>query len=101
MSLRRSEEVLEMPEKPVRFEAPTNELRKQGQVVGTTDRVYEITGDRVLIAEVLVRGDLSGELEYNGRRLRIVGVHTITGLKVTLEGARGPVWEGVECEVVQ
>ena len=89
-----------MPEKSVSFDAPTNELLKGGHVVGTTDRVYEITGNRVLLAEVLVRGDLTGELEYNGRRLRIVGVHTITGLKVTLEGARGPVWEGVECEVL-
>jgi len=90
-----------MPEKPVRFDAPTNELRKRGQVVGTTDRIYDITGDRVLFAEVLVRGDLSGEIEYNGRRLRVVRVDTITGLKVSLEGARGPVWEGVECEVLQ
>ena len=90
-----------MPEKPVRFDAPTNELRKGGQVVGTTDRVYDITGDRVLFAEVLVRGDLSGEIEYNGRRLRVIRADTIIGLKVTLEGARGPVWEGVECEVLQ
>jgi hypothetical protein len=90
-----------MPEESVRFDAPTNELRKGGQVVGTTDGVYDITGDRVLFAEVLVRGDLSGEIEYNGRRLRVVGVNTIIGLKVTMEGARGPVWEGVECEVLE
>jgi hypothetical protein len=90
-----------MPEKPVRFDAPTNELRKGGQVVGTTDRVYVITGDRVVFAEVLVRGDLSGEIEYGGRRLRVTRVDTIIGLKVSLEGARGPVWEGVECEVLE
>jgi hypothetical protein len=90
-----------MPEEPVRFDAPTNELRRGRQVVGTTDHVYDVAGDRVVFAEVLVRGDLSGELEYNGRRLRVTRVDTIIGLEVTLQGARGPVWKGVECEVLQ
>ncbi len=81
--------------------ASTPELRVNGVVVGITDRVYEITGPRVRFDEVLVRGDLSGgELEYNGRRLRIVRVDTAVGLLVGTGAPRGPVWQGVECEVI-
>lgn len=90
-----------MPEKPISFEQPTAELKRSGLVVGLTDRVYHpITGPTVTFAEILVRGDLSGELEYNGKKLRVVSVHTMIGLEIGLAGARGPVWKGVECEVL-
>lgn len=89
-----------MPEAKMSFTPQSPELLKSGKVVGLTDRVYPITGSSVTFDEVLVKGDLSGELEYNGKRLRIIRVDTITGLKVDLGGARGPVWTGVECQVL-
>ena len=87
-----------MPEKQVSFEAPTNELKKAGIVVGLTDRVYAISGPSVTFDEVVVKGDLSGELVYNGISLQITGVDTVIGLEVGPMGARGPLWKGVVCE---
>jgi len=89
-----------MPEAKISFIPQSRELLKSGQVVGLTDRVYPITGSSVTLDEVLVKGDLSGELEYNGRKLKIVRVDTTIGLLVDLGGARGPVWKGVECQVL-
>lgn len=68
--------------------------------MGLTDRVYDISGPTVTFEEVSLKGDLSGELEYNGRRLQVVWVDTTVGLLVGPGGARGPVWQGVECEVL-
>lgn len=90
-----------MGEAPVRFKPPNNELRKGSQVVGYTDRVYPLEGDTVTFGEVLVKGDLSGNLDYNDRTLRVIRVDTMIGLEIGSQGARGPVWKGVECEVVK
>ena len=89
-----------MPEERISFSHPSTELLKSGNVVGLTDRVYPITGSSVTFDEILVKGDLSGVLEYNGKNLRIVRADVITGLLVDMRGARGPVWQGVECEVL-
>ncbi len=89
-----------MPEERIRFEPETNELRRSGAVAGITDRVYKISGSTVTFDEVLVKGDLSGELEYNDKRLRVVRGDTMIGLEIGVKGARGPVWKGVECEVL-
>lgn len=82
-----------------RFDAETTELRKAGEVVGLTDKVYPVKGPTVTFNEIVVKGDLSGDLEYNGKHIRIVRVDTVIGLKVTPSGAAGPIWEKVECEV--
>lgn len=81
---------------------PSTELRVNGKVVGLTDKVYSIEGKTVRFDEILVRGDLTeGDLEYNGHHLRIVRVEAVIGLLVGAGGPpRGPVWRGVECEVV-
>jgi len=89
-----------MPKAPVSFQTPTNELRKGGVVVGRTDRIYQITGEAVIFEDVLVVGDLSGALEYNGKRVRVVRVESMIGLEIGDAGARGPVWKKVECEVL-
>jgi len=78
----------------------TNELRKDGQVVGLTDQVYAMNGSELRFKEIQVQGDLSGVLEYNGRRIKVKRIGTITGLKVDAYGARGPIWEDVECEII-
>jgi hypothetical protein len=89
-----------MPEKTVTFEERSRNLRKNGEVVGQTDRVYDVTGHKVSFQEVVVSGDLTGDVSYNGRTLRIVRVDTMIGLEVTQSGVRGPVWKGVDCDVV-
>lgn len=90
-----------MPKSEVSFEKSSNELLDSaGNVVGITDRVYAANGT-MIFNDVLVKGDLSGTLEYNGRRLRIVRVNEVIGLEVTMGGARGPVWKGVEAEVIR
>ena len=79
----------------------TNELKKSGQVVGLTDRVYDVDdGKQVAFEEVVVRGDLSGVLEYNAHTLKVVEIREIIGLEISAQGARGPVWKGVVCEVL-
>lgn len=62
--------------------------------------MYPITGDAVTFADVLVRGDLSGVLEYNGRRLEITAIDTIIGLEMGAAGPRDPVWKGVVARVI-
>lgn len=91
-----------MPKTQVSFEKHSNELRDSaGQVVGITDRVYTINGKSITFDDILVKGDLSGVLKYNGVKLRVVRVNTLIGLEVTMQGVRGPVWKGVECEVIK
>jgi hypothetical protein len=90
-----------MPKAPLSFERPSTEIRSSGKVVGITDRIYSIDGPSVTFDDVLVRGDLSGELLYNGIKLRVVRIDTIVGLEIGPQGPRGPVWKGVECEVVE
>ena len=89
-----------MARTPVTFEKIGTEILAGGKVVGETDRAYQIDGTTVTFNDVLVKGDLSGELEYNGAKLRVIRVNTIIGLEVTPNGVRGPVWKGVECEVI-
>lgn len=93
-----------MPDTPLSFDRPSNEIRSSGKVVGITDRIYDINdidGQSVTFDDVLIRGDLSGELEYNGIKLRVTRVDTIIGLEIGPYGPRGPVWKGVECKVVE
>jgi len=89
-----------MPRREVTLQL-SNELRdSSGRVVGITDDAYPPNGRTITFKDVLVKGELSGPLEYNGVTLRIVRVNTVIGLEVTPDGARGPVWKGVEAEVI-
>jgi hypothetical protein len=90
-----------MPEHSVSLAPPSQEIRQGGKVVGITDRIYPIDGDSVTFNDVLIRGDLSGELEYNGRIVQVERVHTIIGMEVGPSGPRGPVWKGVQCRVLR
>ena len=91
-----------MPKAPVSLGPLSLELRKGGTVVGVTDRLYEIgAGKEVIFDEVLVVGDLTGELEYNGRYVEAVEIKEFVGLEIGNRGARGPLWKGVRCRVVR
>jgi hypothetical protein len=90
-----------MPKNHISFEKPNNEIRSKGKIVGLTDEIYNLTGPTIIFPDVLVKGDLSGELEYNGKKIKVVRIDTVIGLEASLQGARGPVWKGVECEVIE
>ena len=91
---------LNMPKAAVSLKGSKN-LYSSGKIVGITDRIYEIDDQSVTFDEVIVKGDLSMELKYNGHRLRIIRIDTIVGLEVDQNGARGPLWKGVECKVIE
>jgi hypothetical protein len=91
---------LNMPKTSVSLKESKN-LYSSGRIVGMTDRIYEIDGQSVTFDEVIVKGDLSTELKYNGHKLRIVRIDTIVGLEVDQNGARGPLWKVVECKVIE
>jgi len=90
-----------MPRTPVALDPPSTNIFSSGKVVGITDRIYTITGSMVIFDDVLVTGDLSGVLEYNGYKLRVDRVHTTIGLEMTPQGVRGPVWKKVECQIIK
>jgi hypothetical protein len=90
-----------MPDMPLSLARPTNELRRDREVVGLTDRVYEITGDQVTFDEVIVKGDLSGPLVYNDHVVEVTHIDTAIGLEVGERGVRGPIWKTVRCRVIQ
>jgi len=78
----------------------SKEIYKAGEVVGITDQEYNIEGSTVVFNDVLVKGDMSGEIEYNGNKLRVVRINQQIGMEVGAQGPRGPVMKGVECELI-
>ncbi len=78
----------------------STEIYKDGNVVGITDREYNIKGSSIIFDDILVNGDMSGKLEYNGIKLRVKNIDSVIAMDMSLQGPRGPVWKGVECEVV-
>jgi len=73
----------------------------KGNVVGETDRLYEVSGDEVMFDEVLVKGSIGDKVWYNGQSLAVVSIASQIGLLVDGRGARGPVMHGVRCKVVK
>ena len=91
-----------MPETATTFTTPSNEIRKAGAIQGLTDKIYfPINGPTITIEEILVRGDLSGELDYNGHVLQVEAIDEAIGLEVGPAGPRGPIWRGVRCRVLR
>ncbi|KKU48403.1 hypothetical protein A3H10_03215 [Candidatus Uhrbacteria bacterium RIFCSPLOWO2_12_FULL_46_10] len=89
-----------MPTNKINFEEPTNEIYKDGKVVGITDKLYTLNSTEITFDDVLVKGDLSGVLNYNGKNIQVIQIDTAIGMEVTQNGARGPVWKGVKCKVL-
>jgi hypothetical protein len=89
-----------MPEPSRPFRSKSLEIRKAGVVVGVTDRVYAVYGSAVLFEEVVVKGDLSGVLEYNGSSLQVIQVYATAPRVVDERGARGPILKGVTCAIL-
>jgi hypothetical protein len=89
-----------MAQTSVRLQPLSREIKKGADIVGLTDRAYDISTGAIHIDEILVKGDLSGDLTYNGRRIRILTIDTAIGMKVDQHGARGPIWEGVDIQIL-
>lgn len=80
----------------------TLEIRKNGVVVGLLDDPVEINGGpEVRFDRIVVVGNLSEEVEYEGRRLYVQSAEDFVGLEITRTGhVEGPVWHGVVCRVL-
>jgi|GEM_PF-4391226 len=79
---------------------PAKNILSNGKVVAEVDRITPIDARSIEFANLFVKGDLSGDLEYNGKRIRILHVETILGMVASPAGLKGPVWQGVKCEVI-
>ncbi len=84
---------------------PTNhtlEIHKDGAVVGLLDHPVEIEGKPdIRFERIVVIGNLSEEVEYEGRRLFVESAEDFIGLEITRSGrVEGPVWRGVVCRVL-
>ena len=89
-----------MPKKKVNLKPLSKNIFKNGEIVGETDQAYDISEvSEIVFNEILVKGNLSGVLEYNSKKIQVSGINTIIGMEVTTSGARGPVWKQVKCLV--
>ncbi len=83
----------------VLFDNRAKNILSNGTVVAEVDRIIPIDERFIEFENLYVKGDLSGELEYDGKRIRILHVETILGMVASPTGLKGPVWQGVKCEV--
>lgn len=83
----------------VNFGSSTN-IYKNGNVVGETDKVYSPKDNYFNFSEIVVKGDLSGELEYCGKTIVVEHIEMMIGMEITMLGARGPVWKEVRCKIL-
>lgn len=83
----------------INFNSPTS-IYKNGDVVGETDKVYNPEGGYFNIDEITVKGELDGELDYNGKKMVVEHIDTMIGMLMGQGGPRGPLWRGVKCKVI-
>lgn len=74
-----------------------------GQLVFSTDRPYEITGDTVVFDKLLLKGkpDYEKAFLYAGAEIMIVHIETYIGLLVSGASVEGPVLKGVRSQVIR
>ncbi|GDX41312.1 hypothetical protein LBMAG21_16040 [Armatimonadota bacterium] len=72
-------------------------IRSHGQVVGKTDRIYELPdAGQFYFEEIEVKGDISAEpLDYCGKKIQIQSIDIAAAFFVDERGSRGPIWKGV------
>jgi len=81
--------------------ATDKNIYKNGAVVGTTDIAVSPNADYFDIPDILVKGNLDGELEYGGKIIRIEQVEMAAGMEIGQFGARGPVWKNVKARIIR
>jgi hypothetical protein len=75
-------------------------IYKGSSIVGTTDVLVEANSGYFDIPDILVKGDLNGELEYRGKRILIEQVDMLIGMEIGNYGPRGPVWKKVRAKIL-
>jgi hypothetical protein len=80
---------------------PDTALRKGGVIVAELTKPANTSGGDVTVDELVVKGDLSGQLTYQGTSVVVDSIQEIIGLEVTSRGPRGPIWRGVHLKVVK
>lgn len=76
-------------------------IYKNGVLVGETDKPYTPQNGHFNFDDIVVKGDLSGELEYAGKTIVVEQVEMIAGMEVSSRGVRGPVWKKVRTKIVK
>jgi len=82
------------------FDATDKNIYKDGAVVGTTDLIVHPVGGYLNIPDILVKGNLDGQLEYGGKKIVIEQVEMAIGMEVGPHGMRGPIWKNVRARVL-
>ena len=83
------------------FKESDKNLYKNGAIVGTTDIIVPPNGGYFYIPDIVVKGNLDGELEYTGKKIVIEQVEIIAGMEFGQYGARGPVWKNVRARITR
>lgn len=76
-------------------------IYKNGHIVGVTDMTASSDGSYFQIPDIVIKGELNGELEYLGKTIVIEQVETSIGLEIGRYGARGPIWKNVLARIVK
>jgi len=83
------------------FQKIDKNIYKNGVVVGITDELAPEQNGYFYIPDIVVKGDLSGELEYEGRIMVAEQIETLVGMEVGQFGVRGPIWKNVRCKILK
>lgn len=91
------------PPRPARSERDYLNIYQFGQLVFTTDKLYEITSDTLEFDKLLLKGrpDYEKTFVYAGVEIRIMHINEYIGLLVSGGAVEGPVLRGVRCAVVR
>ena len=82
------------------FDQSDKNIYKKGSVVGTTDVVVQPTNGYFDIPDIVIKGNLDGELEYAGKKIVIDQVEMAIGMEIGQYGARGPIWKNVRARIL-
>ena len=90
--------------KPVSKAMDYLEVYQFGQLVFTTDKPYEISGDTIMFDKLLLKGrpDYEKNFLYAGTEIKITAtINEYIGLLVSNGSVEGPVLRGVQCQIVR
>ncbi len=74
-----------------------------GQLVFTTDKPYEISGNTIAFDKLLLKGrpDYEKNFVYADAEIKITAINEYIGLLVSGGSVEGPVLRGVQCQIVR
>lgn len=76
---------------------------QDGNVVFTTDKIYNLEINNCFIDKMLVQSTprYKDDFSYNGVRFKITNIRESIGLLIENNKAEGPVVRGVQCEILE